>query len=165
MKIESKLIFEKYLRLMYIMTYRKPSVIFISIIGLVLLVGSILYFVGLNDVDIDPPYIQVLIGIIAVIILPFSVFNSAKKNFSSNGRLQETINYDFSADKIRITGESFTSELDWAKTYKIIERKGWILIYQDKIVANIIPKESFGDNLDEFKKIVREKNIKNNFKK
>jgi hypothetical protein len=165
MKVESRLIFEKYLRLRYILMYRNPWMIFMSSMGLIMLVFSILYFLGFNQIATETPYYPLVFGLIVVVFLPYSVFRSAKKNFQTNGRLQEKIVYDFSGDRIKIIGESFSSELDWGKTYKVIERKDWILIYQDKIVANIIPKESFGDRLEEFKRIVREKNIKSNFKK
>jgi hypothetical protein len=65
---------------------------------------------------------------------------------------------------MKITGETFSSEMDWSKIYKVLELKNWILIYQSKLIANAIPKESFDDNLESFKEIVRNKNIKVKFK-
>lgn len=165
MRVESRLIFEEYLRLQYILIYRNPWMIFISSVGLIMLVFSILYFLGFNQIATETPYYPLVFGLIVVVFLPFSVFRSVKKTFQTNGRLQEKIVYDFSGDRIKIIGESFSSELDWGKLYKIIERKDWILIYQDKVVSNIIPKESFGDRFGEFKRIVREKTIKSNLKK
>lgn len=55
--------------------------------------------------------------------------------------------------------------MDWTKIYKILELKNWILIYQNRQIANLIPKEYFGDNLHEFKELVKRKGIKAKLKK
>jgi hypothetical protein len=41
---------------------------------------------------------------------------------------------------MKLTGETFNTEMKWDKTYKIEELKNWFLIYQSKKTANIIPK-------------------------
>jgi len=64
-----------------------------------------------------------------------------------------------------ITGESFTSQLNWEKTYKVAELNHWILIYQNRQVANVIPKESFKDQLTEFRALIKSKNINQKLKK
>ena len=92
-----------------------------------------------------------------ILILPFSIYRNAKKNFESTPRIQEKINYEFTNEQIKISGESFTTELTWEKTYKVLELKNWILIYQNPRVANVIPKEAFGNNLGEFRELVRSK--------
>jgi len=48
--------------------------------------------------------------------------------------------YEFFDQKMKITGESFNSELDLTKSYKIQEIRNWFLIYQSRQVANFIPK-------------------------
>jgi hypothetical protein len=63
------------------------------------------------------------------------------------------------------TGETFKSEMSWTKLYRVQELRNWILIYQSKTAANIIPKESFGEILSEFKRLVVESNVKSNFNK
>jgi hypothetical protein len=111
-----------------------------------------------------PPYFQLIFGFAIVALLPFLIYRSAKKNYSTHGRLQERIIYNFTEERITITGETFSSELSWEKTYKIEELRDWILIYQNNIIANIIPKANFGGNLNEFKDWIRKKTfIKNNF--
>lgn len=164
MRLETQLDFKRYLKLMYWLTYKKPWTIIITIIGLTMLTLSILYFLGYPLALEKPPYVQLMIGLI-VILIPISIYSSAKKSFSSKGRLQEKLIYEFTVDKIIITGETFKTEMDWTKTYKIQELKDWILIYNNKFNANIIPKESFGEELLEFKEIVFKNNIKSNFKK
>jgi hypothetical protein len=149
---------------MYLLFYKKPWSIIITIIGLTMLVLSILYFMGYHMTLDKPPFAQLIIGLITIFI-PVSIFKSARKAFSSHGRIQERMIYEFTLDKIIITGETFKTEMDWTKLYKIQELKDWILIYNTKLNANVIPKESFGEELIEFKKLVLDNKTKSNFKK
>jgi len=164
MKIETKLDFKRYLKLTYVLLYRKPVMIFLTICGLLMFILSILYFLGSKSLFADPPYFQVVFGLFVIALLPFSIYKSARKNFSSHGRLQEKITYEFTDEKIKLIGESFNSEMSWDKTYKILELKNWILIYQNRQAINILPKDSFGENLTEFKALVKSKNIKSKLK-
>ena len=160
MIIETKLDFKSYLKLMYSLTYRKPIMIFITIVGLIMFLSSIFYFLDFNVPVDSPPYFQIVFGFFIIAFLPFSIYWSGKKNFSSHSRLQERIIYEFTDEKIKITGETFSSELDWTKTYKITELKDWILIYQNRQIANILMKESFAEKISDFRILVKSKNVK-----
>ena len=109
MIIKTKLELKEYIKLMYVLTYRKPMVIIISIIGLVMIIGTLGYFLGFKDMYESAPIVPGALGFAFVILVPFSIYRGAKRNFSSSGRLNETINYEFTEDRIIITGESFTS--------------------------------------------------------
>jgi hypothetical protein len=138
--------------------------IFLTIIGLIMLITAILYFLGVPIPFDNAPYFPLIFGFF-IILLPYFLYRNSKKNFSSHARLHEEITYEFTEEKISITGETFKSEMDWTKLYKIEEMSNWILIYQNRIIANVIPKDSFGDKLIDFKNLVIGKNIKNKFKK
>jgi len=165
-EIVSKIELNGYIKLIYILTYRKPILILVTLIGAVMLTLSILYFLGLYDVPDGPPYYQLVMGILLTVIIPYSVYRGAVKNFNTNERLKETIRYGFDQERIKIKGESFSSELTWPKTHKVIELKDWILIYQNRIVANIIPKGSFTQTqLSDFKRMVSSvPNVKTKFR-
>lgn len=156
MVIETKMVFAQYLKLMFLLSYRKPMVIYITIIGTLLLIGSLLYAVGFKIYE-SPPYFQFIFGLFTVVVIPFSIYRNAKNTFASHGRLHENITYEFTDNLIKITGESFTVEESWEKTYRILELNSWMLIYQNKHVANVIPKEAFGDQLTMFRKLVKGK--------
>jgi hypothetical protein len=161
MIIETKIDFYKYVRLMYVLTYRKPITIFITFIGLVMFVSSILYFLNFNIPFDSPPYFQIIFGFTTIAYLPFSIFRKAKSNFSSSGRLQEKIIYEFTDEKMKIIGETFNSELGWEKTYKILELNAWVLIFGNKLTANVIPKEFFGEKIIEFRELIKTKTFIN----
>lgn len=165
MTIYTKIVFKDYIKLMFLLTYRKPAMVLFTIIGLVMIVFSLGYFLDLNNMYESAPYVPGFLGFVFVFFLPLSIYLGAKRNFSSNGRLNERIKYEFNEDRILITGESFTSQLNWEKTYKVAELNHWILIYQNRQVANVIPKESFKDQLTEFRALIKSKNIKQKLKK
>ena len=164
MKIKTKILFEDYLRLSYQMTYRNPWVIFLSCIGLIMFIGSIMYFVGFKTFSDEAPYFHFIFGIFIVIVLPISIYYGTRKNFRSNKCLHENITYEITDDKLKVVGESFNSELSWDKMYKITEYWKWILIFQNRNAAFLIPKRGFGKELLVFKELIINKtHIKTNF--
>jgi hypothetical protein len=155
MTIESKLTKKDYQNLMLLLTYRKPMTIVFVIIGILSFILPVLYLSGFKLPFDKPPYTQMIFGFVIVFALPLMIIYSANKTFVSNLRLHEKIIYEFNQDIISITGESFNSQMDWTKIHKIKELKNWILIYQSNQVANIIKKNAFGDNLDEFRELIK----------
>lgn len=165
-QIKSEIELKKYINLVYTLTYKKPYILLITLIGIVLLILSILYFTGLYEAS-SPPYFHLIFGLFMTVVLPYSIYRSATKNFDSNQRLSEEITYEFDHELIHIKGESFQAELTWPKSYKVLELNSWILIYQNKLVANIIPKDSFStEQLIEFRELVQGlPDVKSKFKK
>ena len=164
MTIETKLEFKKYLKLMFILSVRKSSMLTTTLIGLIIVLLAFIQTFDPNFKSEEFPFSLMIFGIVFLVFMPVIIYLNAKSNFSTNGKLKETIVYEFTNEKMKITGETFSSEMDWSKIYKVLELKNWILIYQSKLIANAIPKESFDDNLESFKEIVRNKNIKVKFK-
>jgi len=154
-QIKSKIERKDYINLMYRLTYRRPVIILMTIIGIVMLIFSITHFLGLYHSE-KPPFFPLVFGTFVVAMLPFSVYRSAIKNYKSHQRLSELITYEFDDEQIRIKGNSFSSELTWAQTYKLLELNHWILIYQNRQVANVISKETFSsEQLIEFRKLIK----------
>ena len=166
MTVTTKVDFKDYLKLAYILTYRKPTMIWISFVGLVMLFFAISYFLNVWKIG-DPPYFQLAMGIVFVFLLPFSVYWQAKKNFTSTTRIGEEIKYEFLEDTMKTTGETFTSELTWNKVFKVEEMKDCFLVYHNNLVFNIIPKKYFADDeIKNFRNTVRKfPNLKKKLKK
>ncbi|MGV8828214.1 MAG: YcxB family protein [Breznakibacter sp.] len=68
--------------------------------------------------------------------------------------------YEITEELIIVTGESFNSQMTWEKTYKVLELKEWFLFYQNKLVANVVPKEFIGNQTHELREIIKRQNIK-----
>lgn len=145
MTFKSSINFNDYLKLSYILFYKNRWIIYISIIGLLMLFIAGLYYSGIapNIYTKDsPPYFQLFFGLFILIGIPGSVYFSARRNFKADERLQEEIEYEFTNDKYKLTGNSFSNEMTWDKTYKIQELRNWFLIYRNKNVVNPIPKKN-----------------------
>jgi hypothetical protein len=50
--------------------------------------------------------------------------------------------------------------MTWDKTYKVLELNDWFLFYQNKLVANIIPKKFIGAQTQELREIIKQQNVK-----
>lgn len=149
--LTTKLSVGDYIKVNYHLLYRKWTTKFMTGIGLFML---ILILFSLNSLT-QFPWIQLIFGLFLTVGMPISVYFSAKKNYQSNGRISETINYEFDKDNIQVTGESFNSKLTWGKIYSVTENKEWILIWQNRQVANVVPKRDFKEGeLQAFKSIV-----------
>ena len=145
MKFTAKINLKEFIKLNYTLFYRKGIAIYMTIIGVLMLSTSILYFTKVFPAIFSksqPITYQPFFGFFLVIGLPLSVYFSAKKSYASTQRLQEEIEYEFSSENIKMTGESFKTEMNWDKTYKIEELSNWFLIYQSKKVATLIPKNN-----------------------
>jgi hypothetical protein len=99
--------------------------------------------------------------------LRVTVYMNAKSSYKSDGRISETITYEFDEEKIQVIGESFNSKLTWNKIYSVTENKDWVLIWQNRQIANVVPKRDFKDGeLRTFKSIIKlQSGLKNKLKK
>lgn len=150
--LTTKLSIEDYIKVNYHLLYRKWTIKFMTGVGLFMLVVILFSLNSLTKF----PWFQLIFGLYLTVGLPTSVYFSAKKNYKANGRISETINYEFDKENIQLTGESFNSKLTWDKIYSVTENKDWILIWQNRQVANVVPKRDFkGGELQAFKDMVR----------
>jgi hypothetical protein len=143
MKCSTRIDFQEYLKLLFVLTYRKWTVRVLSILGIANLFVAMLYYVGIRLIDY-PPTSQLLLGLVLTFLFPASIYLTAKKTFS-NSRMQELIEYEILPDRFKQRGESFNVEYEFRKSYKLEETKDWFLVYQNKQVANFIPKRCFDD--------------------
>lgn len=106
---------------------------------------------------------DIIIPVIALAILPAFTYLSAKRNYAANSRIKENIEYKFEKEYLIIEGETFKTQLSWAKIYRITQTKNWVLIWQSRHVTNAIPKEDIWEGeRAELKTILSAHNIKNN---
>jgi hypothetical protein len=142
-KIFSKLGLNDYIRLNFQISFTKVMYIIMSILGvlLVLIAGGLL----MHDLiypnhtgDHSSACFVFIYGLALVVYLPTAIYFRSRKIFSTNQRIQEEMMYEFSETGIKITGISFNSQYDWSKIFKIKRVNNILLLFQDKLVANII---------------------------
>jgi len=161
--LTTKLSIDDYIKVNYHLLYRKLVIKFMTGIGLFMLLIITFSF---NDFT-SFPWFQLIFGLFLTVGLPVQVYFAAKRNYKSTGRISETIAYEFDKEHIQLTGESFNSKLTWDKIYSVTENKDWVLIWQNRQIANVVPKRDFKDGqLQAFKDIVKlQSGLKNKLKK
>jgi hypothetical protein len=94
---------QDYRSLVLILTFKNPFILYCGFLGLSFLFASLL----------NPGEINLIGGAIGVVFssLPFFSVLQAKVNYRTNKNLKEIMVYEFNADNIIITGETFNSTL------------------------------------------------------
>lgn len=152
-EISTKIEYTDYIKLQYMIFYRRPAIIILNIVGLIMLLSIIN---SLFNGSINESYMTTLIfPFVIFLFLPFSVWLGSKRSFNSNKFLQEVITYTFEENTFRVDGESFNSSVAIDKMYRIKETKRWILLYPSKNAFHIIFKDSISnEKLDSIRAIL-----------
>jgi len=140
LKFDIRLGIKDYISYNFYSLYKKPIIIFATILGICLWFVVLLYYLdafnfGLNEF----PNSQLLMAIFFTILFPVFVYFNAVYRYKSNPRYQKLLVHEFDTEWIKIKGESFESKLTWESIYIVKETKNWFLIFTSKYVANIIP--------------------------
>lgn len=135
---------EEFVRFSLMRYFKRPIIlIFYSIFVLL----SILTFsLNMLDPQTDFPFIYPLFVIL--LVLPLAVYLSARRIYQSNYAMQAVVRYQFSDDRIKADSEKFDYSQSWDLVYQVEESKNWILLYNNRINAIYLKKESFEDPAD-----------------
>ena len=160
--IITRLSFDDYIKVNYHMLYRKWAIKVMTGFGIFFILLSL--FTLLSG---DFSWFLLIFGIFLTAGLRIQVYFASKRMYKTDGRVSEQIEYNFDKEGIRITGESFNSRLTWDKIYSVTENKDWVLIWQNRQIANVVPKRDIKDEkLQVFKDIVNSQSgLKNKLKK
>ena len=162
-KIISKLRLNDYLKMIFRISISR-YIILGSIGILCMFISALLFIHSMShpnpSSDNSTYYFLFLYGLILIVWLPIKSYFSSKKVFSTNKRIQEETTYEFSEIEIKSTGESFKSQYDWNKIFKIRKVNNLLLLYQDKMVANIINLDKVSQNdYDRLKDLILSKKL------
>jgi hypothetical protein len=109
-------------------------------------------------------YLDVIVWpFLAVGFLSLFTLLGAVLNYRSNARIKETIEYNFGDKYLEVKGDSFSSQLTWDKIYRVTRTKNWLLIWQSRQVANVIPlRDIWAGDVTRLKEILDSHQVKNN---
>lgn len=159
MNIKSKLTERDFIDVNFILLYSRTSMKIVTTIIIFFLFGSLLTAFFLPTM----PLSQAIVPAVMLSAMPLMTYFTAKKNYASNKRISETIEYVIEKDNLLIKGESFNSQLTWDKINKVTQTKNWILIWQSRQNANPISKRDIWEGeIGELKEILTQHNVKNN---
>jgi len=144
MKIQAKVTFRQYLKLLYRLTYETPMMKFLIFVAIVIVVWIAVYYLDLFAVA-EPIIYQYITLILIVVVQPFVIFTTIRKNYYSSSHLREMLDMELTPKQIKIRGESFYMEILWTNIYKVVEKQNWFLVYQNNLSAIIIPKKDLSE--------------------
>jgi YcxB-like protein len=160
--IITRLSVDDYIKVNYHMLYRKWAIKGMTGFGIFFILLSLFTLISG-----DFSWFLFVFGLFLTVGLRTQVYFAAKRTYKTDGRVSEKIEYLFDKEEITITGESFNSRLTWDKIYSVTENKDWVLIWQNRQIANVIPKRDIKDGeLQALKDIVNSQSgLKNKLKK
>jgi hypothetical protein len=158
MVIKTKLTQADFIKTNFALLYKKPR----TWVNIAITIGLAIYYATIAGEDSLYVYVIAIPFFILVVLPPLATWFISKKNYTSNQRITETIEYQFDKDNLVVKGESFQSQLSWDKIYKVTQTKLCILIWQSRASANFIPKRDIWEgDIIELKEILENHKVKN----
>ena len=142
LKQQVSITFKEFLRLMFKLTYSKPTMIVILIVDLLMICWITL---SLNHLQGIPPvtFFQFSTVVLITVIQPSFIYITIRGVYRSSTHLTEKMDIEFTPSQVRVTGESFYTEHAWSNMFKVIEWERWFLLYQNSLSAILINKKYF----------------------
>ncbi|MCI4670615.1 MAG: YcxB family protein [Bacteroidia bacterium] len=146
-RVEIQMNARDYAQLMLKNYIRRPFFLIFTIIGIIFLsFSAIMSLVYSMAFDL---FFTIFWGCM-VFLMPLFIYFFSIRSFKSNLRLQEKMVYTLNPEGMQIKGESFETRFSWDKVHKVTEVGQHFLIYENRMVAFLLPYSSFDEE-----KIVR----------
>lgn len=159
MLIKSKLNEQDFINVNFVLLYSKISAKIFTLLISFFLIITFITVIFIPKVA----FTQIILPLAMLMAMPLITYFGAKRNFAANARISEAIEYQFNNNYLSMKGESFNSQLSWDKIYKVTQTKNWILIWQNRQIANPINKRDVWEgDIDSLKEILEKHKVKNN---
>jgi len=160
MQIKTTLTQSEFAKLTGILLLKRLQVLFLLLAVIGLIIGALIAILFFHNKD---AYMLVFVAIVFLGLFAFSIFNNAKRHYQNNPRIRQETTYDLSDKGISISKEGYSSTIKWNEIIRIRKKAGLILIWQNKLVANVISaKDVNPEQLNGIKEFIQKKNIPSN---
>ncbi|TKC05554.1 YcxB family protein [Pedobacter polaris] len=160
MTFYNKIEFNDYLKLNYVIFYKKIGSILTLLLGIVFITISIIDFFGIYDIIEGYPTYQPILGLAIVFLMPLAIYFTAKKNFKNYEVLNGANEYQFDNENLRIIGSNFNSEIKLNSLYKVEELNDWFIIHLAKGSSNLITKKALKEEqISALREIFKKSNL------
>ena len=130
--------------------------IVLTVVGALMLVMAPVFYNGYGNMPGRMPYAQLFLGLYFLVFLPGLIYFKCRKAFNAKNRITEHMAWTVDHEWIALKGESFESKMTWDKIHKVVETKEVFLVYQNKLMANIISKREMSrEQLQGFRDVVK----------
>lgn len=160
MQIKTTLTQNQFAKLTGILLLKRLQVLFLLIAVVGLVIGALIAMLVFKN---ESAYMLVFVSIVFLALFAFSIFNNAKRHYQNNPRIRQETTYDFSDRGVSISKEGFSSTVKWSEIIRIRKQSGLILIWQNKLVANVIAlKDVTPEQLAALKTLLQKRNVPTN---
>lgn len=160
MQIKTTLTQNQFAKLTGILLLKRLQVLFLLLAVIALIIGALIAMIFFRNKD---AYMLVFVAVVFLGLFAFSIFNNAKRHYQNNPRIRQETTYEFSDKGVSISKEGYASTIKWNEIIRIRKKAGLILIWQNKLVANVIAaKDVSPEQLSEMKSLIARKNISSN---
>jgi hypothetical protein len=168
---EFNVVFSANKHLWYSKISNKILIIFISFLLFIFILFTLFLLIFSTKTELNESYNSLInsgptfLVLFLIPIIHYAIIYNNSKRLIKNYRLSENIEFIFNKDFFEEKGETFDIKHYWEKLYKVKECKSYFLIYQNKNLANIIPKTKITNNqYNELKELFNSLNIKKSLK-
>ncbi|MNJ91776.1 hypothetical protein D3C87_94310 [compost metagenome] len=160
MQIKTTLTQNQFAKLTGILLLKRLQVLFLLIAIAGLAIGALIAMLVFKN---ESAYMLVFVSIVFLALFAYSIFNNAKRHYQNNPRIRQETTYDFSDKGVSISKEGFSSIIKWSEIIRIRKKAGLILIWQNKLVANVIAvKDVTPEQLAALKSLLQKRNVPTN---
>jgi capsular polysaccharide biosynthesis protein len=160
MTIKTTLTQNEFAKLTGILLLKRLQVLFLIVAVFGLIIGALIATFVFKNKD---AYMLIFVAIVFLALFGFSIFNNAKRHYQNNPRIRQETTYDFSEKGVSISKEGFSSTIKWNEIIRIRKRAGLILIWQNKLVANVLSaRDVTPEQMQGVKEFILKKNIRSN---
>lgn len=138
----------------FILLYKKPAGIIITLVGLCLIILNVKNF-EINS----PSFFLLVLGITFVFLMPLMLIINSDRAYNNDQLIQKTVKYKIYKDYYMVNHPSGMSRTEFANLVKIVETRSAILLFVTTQICHIIPKRIFvgkEEELLKFKEILSE---------
>jgi hypothetical protein len=133
--ITTRLTEREYSKVIFTALYRKPGIVFTSILGVIIILGGLKIIPFYSDAS----YLEIFIGLY-FLLLPTIILLRYLKQFRSTPSLQGEIIYTFNEGGYIVQGLAFKAELQWVYIRKLQEINKFLILYHTEAAGNYIDK-------------------------
>jgi hypothetical protein len=128
-----------YTKYLYREVYKKPYYIFVTVLGVYLVIISIRDAIAAKyDGGV---FMMELVGGFFALVVPVINVHRARKTTFAKLSLQHAVTYTFSDDSVAVKGFSFETVHSWQHVTKVKEADDFLLLYTSEKVAYFIKKD------------------------
>ncbi len=160
--LQSQFTLKEYRQIYYVLLYNKIWIILLSIFTVLFIICTCVLWLTHNYHILNSDYYMYATAIAMIgIWIPLLSLFTIRRNFKLAYRIQELTTYNFSDEGVAAIGESFSSTSDWENIYKVKIIKGWLILYHNRMVANMIKIEPTDEkHVESLKKFLKAGNFK-----